>query len=492
MDPEVFARVAVAPSPCRARTSTAPLRRVWEGVATMAPPPPPPGAAARQQGGLRSRASTPPPAPRRGGSSSAASSSGPVPAVHDILATVPREAALRDPLVNRRVKKWFNGFPYAGTIVGVDRHVLSGEVAYHIRYDDSDEEHVSAQEVGGLLQAALRDDRDQVRQAALIGAAAAGVIALAFLAVTLLGGGEVSSGRDGEVYYSSSAVPRPPTGVPEDPLPAAPPPLSTPAATAAAGSPPSPLQAALSAIGGGLDTGFAVEGRDESPSSATLPLPTILGTLVAWQAMLPPRIMILIELIASVAVLLLAEHLYSRLTHRGEEGGDAGDDATDEVDGEALVTVVDDSPVATPKKRLSGVSQMAASPLGQGTPTRGRVSLTGGTPRRNRASLTEGTPTRSRVSLPAGGLASPKMQELFQDRPATARRRHSTPTPRSQQRHSEDMLEKKLLMSETRFKHPSKLRKLMEMGVREEEARVALALNNGDIEQSLLDLGLTS
>eukprot|EP00938_MAST-03A_sp_MAST-3A-sp1_P006639 g6639.t1 len=49
--------------------------------------------------------------------------------------------------IGSRVKKLFDGVPFEGTVMSIDYEGKTGQVLYHIRYDDGDEEDVSATEL---------------------------------------------------------------------------------------------------------------------------------------------------------------------------------------------------------------------------------------------------------------------------------------------------------------------------------------------------------
>ena len=58
---------------------------------------------------------------------------------------------MSDQLLNKRVSKYFDGEAFKGTIISVDvggdKGEYSGKLLYHIKYDDSDEEDVSTEEL---------------------------------------------------------------------------------------------------------------------------------------------------------------------------------------------------------------------------------------------------------------------------------------------------------------------------------------------------------
>lgn len=74
-----------------------------------------------------------------------------------LLATpVAQRNSQQDPLLRTVVHKNFGGKWYRGQVVSVDVDARTGERAYHVAYDDGDEEHMTAQEVGRFRAGAMQ------------------------------------------------------------------------------------------------------------------------------------------------------------------------------------------------------------------------------------------------------------------------------------------------------------------------------------------------
>lgn len=68
----------------------------------------------------------------------------------DLIAVRPEDAR-RDPLMGATIRKSFGSKFYLGRVVGIDSDATTGERAYHVHYEDSDEEHLSAGEIQQAL-----------------------------------------------------------------------------------------------------------------------------------------------------------------------------------------------------------------------------------------------------------------------------------------------------------------------------------------------------
>lgn len=73
---------------------------------------------------------------------------------HKGLVPLPVDHARRDPFMGATIRKSFGSRFYLGRVVGVDSVAHTGERAYHVLYEDSDEEHLSAGEVQALMHRA--------------------------------------------------------------------------------------------------------------------------------------------------------------------------------------------------------------------------------------------------------------------------------------------------------------------------------------------------
>eukprot|EP00439_Symbiodinium_sp_Y106_P029491 s901_g3.t1 len=75
-------------------------------------------------------------------------------AANKSLVPLPRDEARLDPLLGATIRKIFGSQWYYGQVIAIDADVASGERAYHVAYEDGDEEHLSAVEVKHFLAAA--------------------------------------------------------------------------------------------------------------------------------------------------------------------------------------------------------------------------------------------------------------------------------------------------------------------------------------------------
>eukprot|EP00930_Biecheleria_cincta_P021722 TRINITY_DN1600_c0_g1_i1.p1 TRINITY_DN1600_c0_g1~~TRINITY_DN1600_c0_g1_i1.p1 ORF type:complete len:803 (-),score=113.10 TRINITY_DN1600_c0_g1_i1:162-2570(-) len=67
------------------------------------------------------------------------------------LVPLPRSEAVHDPLMGAKIRKPFGATFYIGQVAVIDYDSTTGERAYHVVYEDGDEEHLSAAEVRRLL-----------------------------------------------------------------------------------------------------------------------------------------------------------------------------------------------------------------------------------------------------------------------------------------------------------------------------------------------------
>lgn len=67
------------------------------------------------------------------------------------LVPLPRSEAVHDPLMGAKIKKHFGATFYIGQVAVIDYDSNTGERAYHVVYEDGDEEHLSAAEVRRTL-----------------------------------------------------------------------------------------------------------------------------------------------------------------------------------------------------------------------------------------------------------------------------------------------------------------------------------------------------
>ncbi|CAE7749318.1 unnamed protein product [Symbiodinium pilosum] len=81
------------------------------------------------------------------------------PAANKSLVPLPRDDARLDPLLGATIRKIFGSQWYYGQVIAIDTDVTSGERAYHVAYEDGDEEHLSALEVKRFLAAPTRSAR---------------------------------------------------------------------------------------------------------------------------------------------------------------------------------------------------------------------------------------------------------------------------------------------------------------------------------------------
>lgn len=72
------------------------------------------------------------------------------------LVPLPREEARLDPFLGSTIRKSFGAQWYYGQVIAIDVDVASGDRAYHIAYEDGDEEHLNATEVKRFLVIAGR------------------------------------------------------------------------------------------------------------------------------------------------------------------------------------------------------------------------------------------------------------------------------------------------------------------------------------------------
>ncbi|CAK0835881.1 unnamed protein product, partial [Prorocentrum cordatum] len=79
--------------------------------------------------------------------------------------------AKADPLFGATVRKVFGECAFYGQVISIDRDIHSGERAYHVAYEDGDEEHLSEPEVRGAL---VRTSMAAAHCPPIAGAAAAG------------------------------------------------------------------------------------------------------------------------------------------------------------------------------------------------------------------------------------------------------------------------------------------------------------------------------
>jgi len=67
------------------------------------------------------------------------------------LIALPLEYAKKDPLLGATIRKSFSGMTYQGQVISIDADIQTGERAYHIVYEDGDEEHLVEKEVRSCL-----------------------------------------------------------------------------------------------------------------------------------------------------------------------------------------------------------------------------------------------------------------------------------------------------------------------------------------------------
>eukprot|EP00929_Paragymnodinium_shiwhaense_P003035 TRINITY_DN10341_c0_g1_i1.p1 TRINITY_DN10341_c0_g1~~TRINITY_DN10341_c0_g1_i1.p1 ORF type:complete len:678 (-),score=148.25 TRINITY_DN10341_c0_g1_i1:295-2328(-) len=67
------------------------------------------------------------------------------------IVPVSPDKANRDPFLGKLIRKRFGDQLFYGTVVNVDRDADTGDLAYHITYEDGDEEHLTMQEVQMLV-----------------------------------------------------------------------------------------------------------------------------------------------------------------------------------------------------------------------------------------------------------------------------------------------------------------------------------------------------
>lgn len=72
------------------------------------------------------------------------------------LVPLSREDARLDPFLGCTIRKIFGSQWYYGQVIAIDVDVASGDRAYHIAYEDGDEEHLSSSEVRNLVVMASR------------------------------------------------------------------------------------------------------------------------------------------------------------------------------------------------------------------------------------------------------------------------------------------------------------------------------------------------
>lgn len=80
-------------------------------------------------------------------------------AANKSLVPLSRDEARLDPLLGATIRKIFGSQWYYGQVIAIDADVASGERAYHVAYEDGDEEHLSSVEVKHFLAAAARSAR---------------------------------------------------------------------------------------------------------------------------------------------------------------------------------------------------------------------------------------------------------------------------------------------------------------------------------------------
>ncbi|CAE7745156.1 unnamed protein product [Symbiodinium sp. CCMP2456] len=77
-------------------------------------------------------------------------------AANKSLVPLSRDEARLDPLLGATIRKIFGSQWYYGQVIAIDADAASGERAYHVAYEDGDEEHLSAVEVKHFLASCSR------------------------------------------------------------------------------------------------------------------------------------------------------------------------------------------------------------------------------------------------------------------------------------------------------------------------------------------------